>query len=303
AFKESVPARAGKEKTAIIIDDDLRNKLKDFTYSFSSLGKIMACPFLFYHQYILRMEPPSFMDDNEKINMQMGSFVHTFLQQLSTVKKDRFDNWEKLFDELWESNENAAVRDIEGINIYMLNAKIILQEIYADEKESGEHLIFADNVVACEEKFKGIIAGCYKITGRSDRLARIDGQTEIIDFKYSKKQDKYKLSGKTTVRGLFKEKGVLHPAAQLIIYQHFNKGVQGARFYFLNEPSKDREIKLPAEESAEAEELLLAIKERLDAIIGGKALLPEHDCQECEYCRCKALCGREDYYKTARGNF
>lgn len=303
AFKESLPARPGKEETAITIDDDLRNKLKDFTYSFSSLGKIMACPFLFYHQYILRMEPPSFMDDNEKINMQMGSFVHTFLQQLSTVKKDRFDNWEKLFDELWESDENAAVRDIEGINIYMLNAKIILQEIYADEKESGEHLIFADNVVACEEKFKGIIAGCYKITGRSDRLARIDGQTEIIDFKYSKKQDKYKLSGKTTVRGLFKEKGVLHPAAQLIIYQHFNKGAQGARFYFLNEPSKDREIKLPAEENAEAEELLLAIKERLDAIIGGKALLPEHDCQECEYCRFQALCGREDYYKTARGNF
>jgi RecB family exonuclease len=303
AFKESVPVRPVKEKTAIIIDDDLRNKLKDFTYSFSSLGEILACPFLFYHQYILRMEPPSFMNDDEKTNMQMGSFVHKFLQKLSTVKKDRFDNWEKLFDELWESNENAAVRDMDGINIYMLNAKILLQEIYADEKESGVYIIFADNAVACEEKFKGIIAGGYKITGRSDRLARIDGRTEIIDFKYSKKQDKYKLSGKTTVREIFKEKGVLHPAAQLIIYQHFNKGAQGARFYFLNEPSKDREIKLPAEESDEAEELMLAIKENLDAIIGGSELVPVHDCQECEYCRFQALCGREDYYKTARGNF
>ena len=63
---------------------NLRNRLKDFTYSFSSLTKILACPFLFYHQYILGMEPPAFMDDDEKINMQMGSFVHKFLQQLST---------------------------------------------------------------------------------------------------------------------------------------------------------------------------------------------------------------------------
>jgi CRISPR/Cas system-associated exonuclease Cas4 (RecB family) len=107
---------------------------------------------------------------------------------------------------------------------------------------------------------------------------------------------------KTTVLDRFKEKGILHPAAQLIIYQHFNKGAEGARFYFLKEPSKDREIALPPEESANAQELMLAIKERLDAIIDGDELLPEHDCQECEYCRFQALCGREDYYKTVRGN-
>jgi RecB family exonuclease len=302
AFKESLPARSDKGKTAITINDDLRNKLKDFTYSFSSLTKILACPFLFYHQYVLGMEPPAFMDDDEKINMQMGSFVHKFLYQLSTGPKEKFDNWEKLFDELWESDENAAVRDIDGINIYMLNAKILLQEIYADEKDSGARVIFADNAVACEEKFKGMIAGSYKITGRSDRLAMIDGRTEIIDFKYSKKQSKYELPKKSTALERFKEKGILHPAAQLIIYQHFNKGAQGARFYFLKEPTKDREIALPPEESANAEALMLAIKERLDAIIGGSELLSEHDCSECEYCRFQALCGREDYYKTLRGN-
>jgi len=303
AFKELLPARSDKEKTAIVIDDNLRNKLKDFTYSFSSLGKILACPFLFYHQYILGIKPPSFMDDDEKINMQMGSFVHTFLQKLSTVASDRFDDWEKLFDKLWNSDENAAVRYIDGINIYMLNAKILLQEIYADEKESGEYIIFADNAVACEKKFSGMIAGCYKITGRSDRLAKIAGRTEVIDFKYSKKQSKYNLPGKITVLERFKEKGVLHPAAQLIIYQHFNKDAEGARFYFLKEPSKDRALVLPPEESANAQELMLAIKERLDAIIGGSELQPEHNCSECEYCRFQALCGREDYYKTLRGDF
>ncbi|MDD5523644.1 MAG: PD-(D/E)XK nuclease family protein [Smithella sp.] len=302
AFKESLPARSGKEKTAIIIDDDLRNKLKDFTYSFSSLGEILACPFLFYHQYILRMEPPSFMDDDEKINMQMGSFVHKFLYQLSTGPKEKIDDWENLFDRLWENDENADVREMDGINIYMLNAKILLKEIYEDEQESGERLIFSGNALACEKRFTGRLAGSYKITGFSDRLANIAGRTEVIDFKYSKKQDKYKLSGKTTVRGLFKEKGVLHPAAQLIIYQHFNKDAEGARFYFLKEPSKDREIALPPEESAEAEALMLSIKENLDAIIGGGELVPVHDCQACEYCQFQALCGREDYYKASRRN-
>ncbi|MBN1365930.1 MAG: PD-(D/E)XK nuclease family protein [Syntrophaceae bacterium] len=302
AFKEELPAKQIKEKTAITIDDDLRNKLKNFVYSFSSLSKILACPFLFYYKYILGIDPPAFMDDDEKINMRMGSFVHTFLQQLSTGKKYKFDDWEKLFDELWKSNENAELRDIKGISIYMLNAKILLKEIYEDEKEYGEGIVFADNAVACEDKFKGMIAGCYKITGRSDRLARIDGRMEVIDFKYSKRQDKFKLSGKTSVLERFKEKGILHPAAQLIIYHHFNKGVEGARFYFLKEPSKDREIKLPAEESGKADELMLAIKERLDEIIGGKELQPEHDCQECEYCLFQSLCGREDYYKASRGN-
>jgi RecB family exonuclease len=302
AFKELLPARSDKEKTAIVIDEKLRNRLKDFTYSFSSLTRILACPFLFYHQYILGLEPPAFMDEDEKINMQMGSFVHKFLYQLSTGPKEKFDDWEKLFDKLWASDENAAVRDIDGINIYMLNAKILLQEIYADEKDSGERVIFADNAISCEEKFKGMIAGSYKITGFSDRLANIAGRTEVIDFKYSKKKDEYKLLKKTTVLERFKEKGVLHPAAQLIIYQHFNKEAQGARFYFLKEPSKDREIALPPEESANAEALMLAIKERLDAIISGDELQSEHNCLECEYCRFQALCGREDYYKVSRRN-
>ncbi len=232
AFKESLSERQSSKKPAIPIDDNLRNRLKEFTYSFSSLSKILACPFLFYHQYILRIEPPSFMDDDEKINMQMGTFIHKFLQQLSTDRKDLLDNWEGLFDELWESDENAEVRDIDGINIYMLNAKILLKEIYEDELESGQRIIFADNAISCEEKFSGMIAGCYKITGRSDRLAKISGRTEVIDFKYSKKQNRFNIPARTTVLERFKEKGVLHPAAQLMIYQHFNKGVEGASLLF-----------------------------------------------------------------------
>ncbi len=301
AFKESVTAKPEKLKTAITLDDNLRNKLRDFTYSYSSLTKFLACPFLFYHQYIIGIKPPSFVEDDEKINMHMGDFVHRFLQRLSTGPKERFGDWEKLFDELWESNGNAEVRDIDGINIYMLNAKILLQEIYTDEKDSGQGLVFADNALCCEKKFEGMIDGCYKITGRSDRIANIAGRTEVIDFKYSKKS-KYNLSERTSVLERFKEKGILHPAAQLIIYQHFNKDAQGARFYFLKEPTRDREIELPEKEIAQAGELMQAIKERLDAIIGGSELAPDHNCSECEYCQFQALCGREDFYKTVRGN-
>ncbi len=301
AFKESVTAKPGIVKTAITLDDNLRNKLRDFTYSYSSLTRILACPFLFYHQYILGIQPPSFMEDDEKINMRMGDFIHRFLQRLSTGPKEKFGNWEKLFDELWESDENAEVRDIDGINIYMLNAKILLQEIYADENESGDGLVFADNALCCEKKFEGMIDGCYKITGRSDRIASIAGRTEVIDFKYSKKS-KYNLSGRTSVLERFKEKGILHPAAQLIIYQHFNKEAQGARFYYLKEPTSGRQIEIPEKEIAQAGELMKAIKIRLDNIIGGSELAPDHDCSECEYCQFQALCGREAYYKTVRGN-
>ncbi len=47
---------------------------------------------------------------------------------------------------------------------------------------------------------------------------------------------------------------------------------------------------------------MLAIKERLDELIGGEEISPAHDCGECEYCQYQALCGREDYYKTTRRN-
>jgi CRISPR/Cas system-associated exonuclease Cas4 (RecB family) len=242
------------------------------------------------------------MDDDEKINMQMGTFIHNFLHQLSTSRKDLLDNWEGFFDELWESDENAEVRNIDGINIYMLNAKILLKEIYEDELKSGQRIIFADNAISCEEKFSGTIAGCYKITGRSDRLARISGCTEVIDFKYSKKQSRFNIPAKTTVLERFKEKGILHPVAQLIIYQRFIGGVDGAFFYFLKESSKDRIMVLPEDLVDIADELMSAIKERLDTIIGGSELLPDLDSQECEYCLFQALCGRENYYKTLRGN-
>jgi hypothetical protein len=302
AFKESPATKLNREKIAVTMDDHLRDKLKNFTYSYTKLARILACPFLFYHQYILKMEPPSFMQDDEKINMRMGDFVHEFLRRLSTGKKDGFGDWERLFDEFWESDENTSLRSIDGINIYMLNAKTFLQEIYEDEMESGKRIIFSNNAVACEKEFHGMIAGSYKITGRTDRLAKIEGRTEVIDFKYSGKQGKYKISEKTSVLKRFKEQNVLHPAAQLMIYQHFNKGVEGARFYFLKEPSKERDMELPEALRAGADELMLAIKERLDEIIGSDELLPVHDCQECDYCLFQALCGREDYYKALRGN-
>jgi CRISPR/Cas system-associated exonuclease Cas4 (RecB family) len=242
------------------------------------------------------------MDDDEKINMQMGTFIHKFLKQLSTDRKDMLNDWERLFDKLWESDENAEIKDIDGINIYMLNAKILLKEIYADEKESDECIVFADNTISCEEKFNGMIAGCYKITGRTDRLAKISGHTEVIDFKYSKKQSRFNIPARTTVLTRFKEKNVLHPAAQLMIYQHFNKEAEAARFYFLKESSKDRDMVILPEQSADANELMIAIKERLDTIISGNELLPDYNCQECEFCLFQALCGREGYYKDSRGN-
>ncbi len=300
AFKECLPVSKSDRKPKIKLDDTLRAKLRDFTYSYSSLSKILTCPFLFYHEHILKIKPPSFMDDEEKINMRMGEFVHNFLQQLASGK-DKFNEWEKLFDRMWESKENAAVRNIPGIDIYMLNAKLFLREIYEDEKEKGESVVFADNILACEKEFHGMIAETYKITGRVDRLAKINGRMEIIDFKYTKKQDRYLLPAKASVLGRFQDKKILHPAAQLIIYQHFNEA-QAARFYFLKEPKQERQIQLPEKESAAAGELMQAIKKRLDEIIEGRELSPGYDDADCEYCQFQALCGREDYYKATREN-
>jgi len=124
----------------------------------------------------------------------------------------------------------------------------------------------------------------------------------VIDFKYSKKKSKFKMSARTTVLERFKDKGILHPAAQLIIYRHFIRGVDGALFYFLKETSQDRVMALPEEAGARAEDLMSAIKDRLDAITGGNELAPKYGSSECEYCLFQSLCGQEGYYKASRGN-
>ncbi len=240
------------------------------------------------------------MNDDEKINMRMGIFVHQFLQKLSTERKDLIDDWEKLFDELWESDENSQTRDIDGINIYRLDAKIYLKGIYQEELDSGERIIFADNTLSCEEKFNGLIGGGYQITGRSDRLAKIPGRTDVIDFKYSKKKSDFNISSKTNVVEKLKDKGILHPAAQLMIYHHFIGNVDRAFFYFLKESSKDRILVLPEDWIAMTDELMSAIRDRLDQIISGSELEPDYNSPKCEYCLFQALCGRDVYYKASR---
>mgnify|MGYP001162009059 FL=1 len=299
-FRASLPVVKDKKRPAVSIDDALRERLRKFTYSFSSLSKILGCPFLFYQQDILGINPPAFMNDDEKINMRMGIFVHQFLQKLSTERKDLIDDWEKLFDELWESDENSQTRDIDGINIYRLDAKIYLKGIYQDELDSGERIIFADNTLSCEEKFNGLIGGGYQITGRSDRLAQISGRTDVIDFKYSKKKSDFNISSKTNVVEKLKDKGILHPAAQLMIYRHFIGNVDRAFFYFLKESSKDRILVLPEDWIAMTDELMSAIRDRLDQIISGSELEPDYNSPKCEYCLFQALCGRDVYYKTSR---
>ena len=299
-FRALLPVAKDKKTPVVSIDDALRDRLRKFTYSFSSLSKILACPFLFYQQYILRISPPSFMNDDEKINMRMGIFVHQFLQKLSTERKDLLDDWEKLFDELWERDENAQTRDIDGINIYKLDARIHLKGIYQDELESGERIIFADNAISCEQKFNGVIEGGYQITGRSDRQAQISGRTDVMDFKYSKKKSNFNISSKTNVVKQLEDKGILHPAAQLMIYHHFIREVDRAFFYFLKESSKDRIMALPEDWIAMTDDLMRAIGNRLDKIISGSELKPDYDSPECEYCLFQALCGRDVYYKASR---
>jgi RecB family exonuclease len=300
AFSRSAPREGQQAQPGIAVDEALRSTLRNFTYSYSSLAKIMACPYLFYLQYIAGLKPPSFMDDEENINMLMGDFVHKFLARFSAVIKSGDSNWEELFGKMWVDEQNASLRDKEGINIYMLNAKIFLGGIYEDEKASGRQVIFGDNALACEKEFTGMLAGRYRIKGVCDRLAEIDGKTQVIDFKYSKISDRYNISQKKSVTDRFAQSGLLHPVAQLMIYRHFLPEATGARFYFLKETGRVREKELPDEEITRTGQLLELIGGRLDEIIAADEIRSVKDSGECRYCRFQAFCGRDGFYKAAR---
>jgi CRISPR/Cas system-associated exonuclease Cas4 (RecB family) len=204
---------------------------------------------------------------------------------------------------MWQDEKNASVRDMEGINIHVLNAKIFLRGIYKDEDESDRRIIFGDNALACEKEFIGRIAGRYRITGVCDRLALIDGKTEVIDFKYSKISDKYIFPVKQSVAESFEGKGDLHPAAQLMIYHHFLPEAAGARFYFLKETGRIRETELPEKEIAQTETLLELIGKRLDEIIAADEILPVTNSDECRYCRFQIFCCRDGFYKSLRRSY
>ncbi len=121
-----------------------------------------------------------------------------------------------------------------------------------------------------------------------------------MDFKYSKKKSDFNISSKTNVVEQLEDKGILHPAAQLMIYHHFIREVDRAFFYFLKESSKDRIMALPENWIAVTGDLMRAIRNRLDKIISGSELKPDYNSPECEYCLFQALCRRVVYYKASR---
>ncbi len=57
---------------------------------------------------------------------------------------------------------------------------------------------------------------------------------------------------------------------------------------------------LPEDWIAMTDELMSAIRDRLDQIISGSELEPDYNSPKCEYCLFQALCGRDVYYKTSR---
>ncbi|MHB9097607.1 MAG: PD-(D/E)XK nuclease family protein [Syntrophales bacterium] len=287
---------------AIENTDELREKLRRHTWSFSSLKKFITCPCRFILENIQGVTPPPCFEEEEQANLLIGDFLHRFFAQL---KDDRpaVERWRERFDESWEKDTDLRAK-LPDQAVRKAIVQSHLADIAAWEKETGRPLLFSDEVTAAELELSAPFGGGrYQLKGRIDRLQR-EGEKELIsDLKY---REKKKVSERGRLADRVEETDSFDDRFQLVIYAYLalcNKratpGRLDAAHIFLRPRVRgDYEGHLAEEDLAACDATVERIAGRLDGMLALERFVPNYRAEGCSYCPHKALCLKPDLYRT-----
>lgn len=192
-------------------------------FSFTQLAAYQACPWQYKFAHILKL--PSL----GKSSLTFGKTIHNILYKFGTIyskgKSDLFGEESKpSIDDLYKMIDNEWVDewflDKKDKDEHKKLARKIIKNFYNNLLETEIHDAFL------EKKFEIQLDG-NKIRGSIDRIDRIDGGVEIVDYKTGK-----------CPKVLTKEK-----KQQLFLYKiaaerQFGLNVKQMSFYFLEEDKK-----------------------------------------------------------------
>jgi ATP-dependent helicase/nuclease subunit B len=302
-------------------------KLSKKEYSISQLEIYAACPYKYFAERILNLEPME--EPSEEIEaLEMGSLLHSILYEFySELKKKKvllfkasdkqFEECEDLIFKIAKRKIDAAnfnkslsffeIEKILGINENRRNS--ILQKFLEEERNNEEGYVpeyFELSFGKINQNQDVFEIGETKFRGKIDR----------VDVDHSEKRFRvvdYKLSGKKPTsdelyNGLSLQLPLYMYAAKKLISEQLKKDYEpaGSEIYSLKyqeekfgrQPVKLRRKKTTPEEDVELNEGLIkicleAVEKYVAAIQEGKfhlSMLEDRETKVCQYCSFRAVC-------------
>ena len=301
--------------------------LRDRDYSISQLETYAACPYKYFAERVLKLEPIE--EPSEEIEaLEMGSLLHAiFYEFYTTLKqknivlyeasKDQFKFAVDLIFRIAKSkvdaiNFNAALSFFEIEKILGINGKrenSILYKFLEEEQKNPEGYypeLFELGFGKFKSSEEDFSVENIKFRGKIDRidLNHSEGKFKVID---------YKLGGKKPTindlySGLFLQLPLYMYAAKKLIQAQLKKDYEpsGSEIYSLKyqeekfgrQPIKLTRKTISPDEEVKLNEELIAIcletvKKYVGAIQNGKfhlSTLEDRETKICQYCNFRAIC-------------
>jgi len=296
------PFHVPTSSLAIENTDDMKEQLRRYTWSFSSLKKFLTCPCRFILEDIQGVTPPPCFEDEDSANLLIGDFLHRFFAELK-AHRPAVERWRERFDESWDRDGNLLAK-LPDQAVRKAIVRSHLADIAAWEKETARPLLFSDEVTAAELELRAPFGGGrYLLQGRIDRL-QLEGEKQLIaDLKYKEKK---KISAKDRLADRVEEADTFDDRFQLIIYAYLalqNKkvapgGIDAAHIFLRPRVRGNYEGRLAEEDLAACEATMEGIAGRLDGLLSLERFTPNYRASGCSYCPHKALCLKPDLYRT-----
>ena len=282
--------------------DELREKLRRHTWSFSSLQRFFTCPCRFILEEIQKVTPPPCFEDEESANLIIGDLLHRFFAGLKE-HPPALEQWRERFEECWYSYEDLPAK-LPNEEVRKAIVESHLADIAAWERETGRPLLFCDAVTDTELDLRAPFGGGrYQLRGRIDRVQPEGERQLIIDLKYKEKKsysEKERLADRVEKTDAFDDRFQLLIYAYLALYnKRATPGRIDAAHIFLRPRVRgDYEGRLAAEDLAACEATMERIARRLDALLAQERFTPNFRAAGCAWCPHKALCLKPDLYRT-----
>lgn len=298
-----VPFRVPTGDLTIENTDELRERLRKHTWSYSSLKVFLTCPCRFILEVVEGVKAPSCFEDEDSAALLVGEFLHRFFAELKEYRP-ALTRWSERFDERWDCNAELCAKLPDQV-VRKAVVKSYLTDIAAWEKEMNRLLLFSDDVIATEVELSAPFGGGrYRVKGRIDRLQREEDRTLIADLKYKEK----KSFSRDSPADRLEKTDIFDERIQLLIYAYLvlrNRKASPERFdasfIFLRPRAQgDYESRLAKEDLDACDTVMERIAERLDALLAQECFTPNFRAEGCSWCLYKALCLKPDLYRAGR---
>ena len=253
---------------------------------------------------IERLPLPGVMEDEESMNLVLGSLVHEFFKQLA-VEAAPLKVWKEVFNKVWSKSENIS--RMKGGGLFRLILLGQLEALAEHENENERLLLFGGGRRSAEKSLAAGFGegGRFGLNGRLDAVVEAAGTCTILDYKYKGSQT---VGKKSLAEGLDNQNAV-DPRLQLALYAYLLsragriplESVRGCFVYIREDDPAKRFQPLEEIEILGVGETMRALSERIEQVISRERFEPNYKSSGCRSCLLKSLCKVENFYRASRG--